>query len=153
MDANFVNFFLEATFYVFETTASTTVKARKPYRKRDKIAKGDITCIIALTGDFKGTVSISFAEACILSIVSKMFGEEMTDLNDEIKDAVGELANMISGQATTKFTETGNTVNAELSTVMMGPDHELDHLPDQPIIAMPYTTDSGEFTVEVCFEK
>jgi len=32
-----------------------------------------------------------------------MFAETITELNDEVKDAVGELSNMISGQARQKL--------------------------------------------------
>lgn len=153
MEATFINYFLESTFHVLETTASTKVSARKPYRKRNHVAKGEISCVINISGDLSGTVSLSFSKQCILNIVSSMFGEEMKELDDEIKDAVGEIANMIAGQATTKFTEYGKTVKAETATVIMGNTHDITHSPDLPVIALPYQTGSGDFTLEICFKE
>ncbi len=153
MDADFVNPFIEATLHILETTATMQAKAQKPYLKRDDVAKGDISCLLDLSGDFKGTISVSFMENCILQIVSKMFMEEMTELNDDIKDAVGEIGNMICGQVTTKLTELGKSLNAKLNIVSVGKDHTITHLPDRPVIAMPYGTENGEFTIEVCFEE
>ncbi len=148
-----MNSFVEAAINILETMASTSVKAKKPYVKYDVKAKGAISGIIDLSGDYNGTIAISFSEKLILAIVSAMFGEEMTELNDEIKDAVGEITNMISGQVTTKLAELGKSLKAETSKVIMEKSHSIEHLTDRPVIAMPYKTENGEFTIEVCFEK
>jgi len=75
--------------------AFVKAEAEKPYPKKDNIAQGDVSGVVGFTGDANGTVSVTFDELCILKIVSSMFGEEMTAINDEIADAVGELTNMI----------------------------------------------------------
>ncbi len=153
MKADFVNFFIEAVINILETTAATAVKAKKPYLKKDTAARGDITCIIQLSGDLEGTVSVSFTQGCILGMVSNMFGEEMKEMNDEIKDAVGEFANMITGQVTIKFAELEKSLKFETSEIIMSNDHQITHKEDRPVIAMPYTTENGELTIEVCFEE
>ncbi len=153
MNADFVNVFIEIALNILETTASTTVKARKPYLKRDQAARGDISCIVGLTGDLKGTVSVSFTSDCILGIVSNMFGEEMTEMNDEIKDAVGEFANMVAGGVSTKLAEMEKSLQLETNDIIMAETHDISHPVDHPVIAMPYRTEKGEFTVEVCFEE
>ncbi len=153
MNAEFLNPFVEATLHILETTASTTAKARKPYLKRKPGALGEITGVIDLTGDFNGIISISFTKQLILYIVSTMFGEEMTEIDDDIKDAVGEISNMISGQVTTKMTEIGKSLKAQLSSVEMGNPHTVKYIDNRPIIALPYITDNGGFTIEVCFEE
>jgi len=79
--------------------------------------------VIGLTGEVNGTISCSFTEKSILAIVSNMFGEEMKELNEEIRDAVGEITNMISGQAR------------------------------RELIAIPFSTDNCEFTIQVCLEE
>ena len=151
MDAELVNPFVEATIHVLETTASTAATARKPYLKRERPESGVISGVIELSGDFDGVIAINFSEKLILSVVSSMFGEEMTEVNDEIKDAVGEITNMISGKVTTKMTELGKSLQAKLSTVLMGTPHNVSFIEDRPVIAMPYHTDHGDFTIEVSF--
>ena len=153
MDANLVNPFIEATISTLETTAQVQVKALKPYLKKAKAATGEITGVMEMSGDFSGSISISFTEKGILAIVSTMFGEEMTELNDEIKDAVGEIANMISGQVTNKLAEMGNTLKVSLARVEMGAGHDLAHLEKKPVIALPFKTADGKFTIEICFER
>ena len=116
MDVRLLNPFIEATLHVLKTVASTQVQAGKPYLRKEKTATGDVSGIIGLTGEAKGTISVSFSEGSILSIVSKMFGEEVKELNDEIMDAVGEISNMISGQARQKLETLGRSLTAASTT-------------------------------------
>ncbi|MBW1802860.1 MAG: chemotaxis protein CheX [Deltaproteobacteria bacterium] len=153
MDVKLINPFIEATLHILETMAYTKVEAGKPYLKEDNVARGDVTGVIGLTGSTNGTISVSFTEKSILSIVSNMFGEEIKELNDEIKDAVGEITNMISGQARQKLDEMGKSLKAAIPSVIMGKDHSITHITKNPVIAIPFNTQDGEFTIEVCFEK
>lgn len=153
MDANLVNPFIEATLNILETTASTQAVSGKPYLKKDQMARGDITGLIRLSGQEKGTVSISFSKSGILDIVSNMFGEPLDELNDDIKDAVGEIANMISGQVTNTIVQNGMDCKASLETVILEENHVIPHIGMFPAVAIPFETKSGEFTIEVCFEN
>lgn len=152
MDVTLVNPFIDGALHVLKTMASTEATAGKPYIKRDRVAKGDVTGVIGLIGASRGSISVTFTEECILDIVSKMFGEEMTELNEEIRDAVGEISNMISGYARRILDGSGKSLQAAIPTVVMGKNHTLSHMTIRPIIAIPFTTDHGSFTIEVCFE-
>ena len=46
--------------------------------------------------------------------VTNMLGEEIEEMNEEIKDAVGEITNMISGQARKKLDEQGMSLKAAI---------------------------------------
>lgn len=153
MDVRMINPFIEATLHVLETIAFIKAEGGRPYLKKDQVAKGDVSGIIGLTGDVKGTISVSFTEESILAIVSNMFGEKMNSLNEEVKDAVGEISNMISGQARQKLEELGRNLKAAIPTVIIGKNHSITHITDEKIIAIPFTSDFGGFTIEVCFEK
>lgn len=150
MDVKMINPFIEATQKVLATMASTKVRVQKAYLKKDKTATGDVTGIIGITGEAMGTISVSFSSACILTIVSKMFGEEMLELNDDIGDAVGELTNMISGQARQQLEAEGRLLKAAIPTVVMGKNHSISHITDGAVIAIPFETDDGSFSIEIC---
>lgn len=152
MDANLINPFINATTNVIGTMALVVCKVGKPYLKKDDKAKGDVTGVIGITGDSNGTIAVTFDEGSILKIVSNMFGEEMKELNHEIADAVGELVNMISGQARRELEELGRMFHAAIPTVVSGKGHCVTHYTDGPKIAIPFTTDDGVFTIEVCLE-
>ncbi|MCD4722674.1 MAG: chemotaxis protein CheX [Desulfobacula sp.] len=153
MDVKLINPFINATINVLETMAFMTVNAGQPYVKKDNIAIGDVSGILGLTGVANGTIAVTFEEKCILAVVSNMFGETMSELNNEIADAVGELTNMISGQARRELEEMGKVFKAAIPSVVTGKNHSIMHFTNGPKIAIPFNTDNGDFTIEVCFER
>ncbi|THB72687.1 MAG: chemotaxis protein CheX [Desulfobacteraceae bacterium] len=153
MDVRLINPFINSTINVLETMAFITVNAGKPYVKTDNLATGDVSGVLGLTGVANGTIAVTFEKECILKVVSNMFGETMSELNHEIADAVGELTNMISGQARRELEEIGKVFKAAIPSVVMGNNHSIVHYTDGPKIAIPFSTNAGEFTIEVCFER
>lgn len=153
MNVEYINPFIEATLYVIESISTMKIENKEVYLKKDETAKGDVSSIIGLSGDMEGSVSVTFSEKIILPLVSEMFGEEMTELNDEIKDAVGEIANMISGRARQSLETIGKNLKAAIPSVIMGKDHSISHITDEKIMAIPFMTDHGEFTIELCMES
>ena len=153
MDAKLVNPFINATVNVLATMASVEAKSGKPYLKKDSLARGDVSGVIGLTGETNGTISVTFDAGSILGIVSNMFGENIEELNSEVVDAVGELTNMISGQARRKLEEMGRKFEAAIPSVVTGKNHKIRHFTSGPIIAVPFSTDGGRFTIEICFEE
>jgi chemotaxis protein CheX len=152
MDVKLVNPFIEATLHVLSSMAYTKATAGKPFLKKDNIAQGDVTGIVGLIGEARGTISVSFTEECILSIVSSMFGEEIKQINEEVKDAVGEILNIVSGQARQKLETQGRILKGAIPTVISGKNHSITHITKQSIVAVPFETSNGQFTIEVCIE-
>lgn len=152
MDVKYINPFIESTYNVLETMAKTKAEGGNPYLKNDKSARGDVSAIITVTGDVLGTISISFEENCILTIVSNLFNEK-AEMNDEIKDAVGELCNMITGQARQKLDKLGLNLKAGIPNLIMGKGHSIKHITDYKIIAIPFSCAGSKFTIEVCFKE
>ncbi len=150
MDVGLINPFIEATLNILGTMAQTKAQAGKPYVKTDSVARGDVSAIIGMMGEASGMVSVSFSAKCIVAIASRMLGEKITQ-KDEIRDAVGEITNMISGQARRLLDEQGRTLQGTLPTIIMGRNHSITHMTDSPILAIPFTTDCGDFTIEVSF--
>jgi chemotaxis protein CheX len=152
--------FINATLTVLRTMAFTEAHAKPPYLKNENVAKGDVSGVIGMTGDASGSLSVSFPEPTILAIVSNMFAEEMAEVDDEIRDAVGEITNMISGQARKELEELGTSLESAIPTVISGLNHTIKHITSYPIVAITFRLDQGEFcagteefTIEVCLEE
>lgn len=152
MKAEFINPFLEATISVIKTMTSMEVIPGKPYIKKGSAATGDISGIVGITGDTEGSLCITFSKDCILKIMCSLFHEDQKDINDEVKDAVGELTNMISGDARRRLEEMGYHFLGAIPSVISGMGHEIKHITKGPILSIPFHTQGGDFTVEVCFK-
>lgn len=144
--------FVTATVDVLSTMAMVTPKAGKPYVKKDMVAKGDISGIIGLTGDSRGTVSVSFGKDCAVAIVKNMLGGDIQDILADVQDAVGEITNMVSGQARRILSEGGVVLQSGTPSVIMGQSHTISHVSQGPIMAIPFETEFGQFTIEVSLD-
>jgi chemotaxis protein CheX len=153
MKAEHVNAFLIATTEVIAAMASLKVVPAKAYLKKDDVATGDVSSIVGLTGTPTGSFSISFDKESILKIASNLFHEEITKLDSDVAEAAGELANMISGQARKMIEKKGDICVGAIPTVVAGEGHNLVHITNGPKIAVPFTLDKANITLEVCFQE
>jgi chemotaxis protein CheX len=153
MNVQFINPFLEGTMDVLKTMARVDPTVGKPYLRKGNQAKGDVSGIIGMTGSARGSLALSFSEKSILLIVSNMIGEKYMEINDEVRDAVGEITNMISGVARKKLEAQGYNISAAIPTVVSGKDHAILHVLGGPSIIIPFEVGDGAFYVDVCLDE
>lgn len=143
--------FIQATLDILKMMASIEAAPGKPYVKKSHVAKGDVSAVVGVTGDKTGTIAVSFTRPCAIALVKGMLGDDIQDIMQDTQDAVGEVTNMVSGQARAALVEMGITLQGSTPTVIMGDGHLIRHMSANPVVAIPFTTPSGEFTVEFCF--
>lgn len=152
MDVTLVNPFIEGALHILDTTAFVKVKSEAPFLKTNSTSLGDISGLLEISGDLQGTAAISFSKKSILGIVSAMFGEEMTEVNDEITDAVGEISNMIAGHVTTKIAELDKKIKVKFTKVVIGTDEAISHIESgSHVVVIPFSTTKGKVIIEVCY--
>jgi len=151
MKAEFINPFLEATISVLKTMAFLEAIPGKPSIKKGNSSVGDVSGIVGITGEAEGSLCITFSKECILFIISQMLGAQLKDINEEVKDAVGELTNMIRGFPEAAAGD-GLHVSGGDPSVISGQGHEVKHITKGPILFIPFSSMAGNFVVEVCFK-
>ncbi len=153
LEAKIINPFLEAAANVLKTMAMVEATPGKPFIKKDGNALGEVTGIIGITGDHTGSLSISFSQSCIANVVTNLLGTEVKEVNEEVCDAVGELTNMISGDARRRLEAEKIMLQGGTPTVVSGTEHSITHIHDGPYLAVPFETPGGAFTVEIAFNQ
>ncbi|HDQ40929.1 MAG TPA: chemotaxis protein CheX [Desulfonatronum sp.] len=151
-DVSLINPFLNAVVGVLGMMASVEATPGKPFINRKRATVGDITGSIGITGHVSGVMSLTLDKPVILKIVNNMLSENYTELNSDIADAVGELTNMIAGQARQDLAKLGIILKASTPAVVVGKGHEIQHVTSSPILAIPFTTPQGTLVVETSFE-
>ncbi len=138
MDVKYINPFIIATQTTFKTMFSTELKLNKPILKQDRRTSGDITGIMGLVGDKKGTLCVSFNERGALYLYSLLVGEKYEKVTSEIVDSIGELTNIISGQSRKEFEKIGLNLSAAIPIVIVGKNVELNFITVTPIVSVPF---------------
>ena len=112
--------------------------------------KYPISGVIGLTGKAVGTVVINLSEEVAIKAASAMLMTEITELNDDVIDAVGELANMVAGQAKAELAEYDMSVS--LPNVITGEGHDINFPSKAQPITVPFKTDFGPLQLVVGLE-
>ncbi len=147
MDVRFVNPFVLAIANVFEKMVHTTVKVHKPVLKKADLISAEVSGIIGLSGCVQGSVVLSFPRDVACRVASAFAGVELTPDSPDFADAIGELANMVAGNAKKDFGEYRASIS--LPSVIIGPGHTVSQSKVWPYLVIPCETPLGSFNVEV----
>ena len=145
-----VNPFVTSTMETFTKMVGIEAKPGRPILKKDRVADDDISGIIGLSGGAKGMVSLSFPKATAIQITNKFIGTNFTEVNPDIVDAIGELANIVAGYAKQSLSEFNITIS--LPSVIMGGNHQIMEPKDVFSFIVPFHTTLGEFHLTVSFK-
>lgn len=149
MDVRYVNPFLTAIQNFFETMVDIPFSLGKPSIKKEATASHEISGIIGITGEVLGSVVVSFPEKVALELAGSLLGEELTEVDSDCTDAIGEIANMVAGDAKNGFPE-GNT-SVSVPTVIIG-KHKVAYPSGVPIITIPCKANNGWFALDVAIK-
>jgi len=155
MNSKIVQPFIDATLKVLETMAFITPVQGETCLWDNDQAIGEVVGIVGLSNEdenIKGFMSVGFTEASIVQIVSGMLGEEFPGICDEVREAVGEIANMISGQARQGLSQKGIKLQASLPSVISGKDLTMDGSTKRPLVMVQFSVDKGPFELGICIE-
>ena len=154
MNVNHINPFIDATSNVLQTMIGLDVEPRGNVAlKIDHRPIGAITGIIPLeSSSSRGSFAISFSEPAILGVTERLLGDPVTEIDDSVVDAVGELTNMVAGGAKAKLEENGFDFDLTRPTILQG-DEEVLHPYVGPTIFLVFDTELGDLALEICFEQ
>ncbi|KGE72050.1 chemotaxis protein CheX [Spirochaeta lutea] len=146
--------FVEVCESVFRDFLQTEVRADRPhFIDRSEANNWDISAVIGLTGEARGAVVISMKLNLALSLTSTLTGQQHTGLDDEVVDAIGEVVNIIAGNAKRGLEESFRLV-ISLPTIVRGNNHSVIWPTEQTrIICIPFRLPSGDtFCLSVAIE-
>jgi chemotaxis protein CheX len=121
INAEYVNPFLEAASAVFKSILNVDLRRGKLIIKESPIPSMNVSIIIGITGGVTGEVVYSMEFNMVQKIAGILApGLSEEQLQSEYKDIVGELANMITGNAMNLFATTGKQIEITTPTVVEG---------------------------------
>jgi chemotaxis protein CheX len=123
INAEYVNPFLEAASAVFKSVLNIDLRRGKLIIKDHPQPSQDVAIIIGITGSINGEVVYSLAYPMVQKVASVLApGLTPQQIDLEYKDIIGELANMITGNAMNLFAYSGKTIDITTPTVINGKD-------------------------------
>ncbi len=139
--------FIESTKAVFSMMLGCTIELGATTRSSAFRSSHDLSGIIGFSGTMQGTVVISIDQQVAFSAAEMFLGNRPTEIDDEVRDMVGELANMIGGNAKERIPVTGILLG--LPTVISGKGHRVSFEPGTHVEHISFETPWGPLSVEI----
>jgi chemotaxis protein CheX len=152
MDPAYITPFISSIQNVFSTMLQLPVNVNAPSIKESSTATYDVSGIIGMSGDVVGSVVLSFPRSTAVRLVQLFTGQEISPESPDFADAIGELTNMVSGNAKGQFTGK-KKVQISTPSVVVGQGHTIGRPREVPCIVIPCTTDCGEMVVEIAIQE
>lgn len=147
--------FVDVCLSVFPEFVGSPVTAERPhFMDKNDAHDWDVSAIIGLTGEARGAVVISMKKQLALRLTGILTGAEHPDMDDEVVDAIGEIINIIAGNAKRGLEESFRLV-ISLPTIVKGAGHTIQWPNDQArIICIPFRIfETDSFCLSVAIES
>jgi len=120
MDVRIINSILKSTVKIFTEAVNMKIEFEKPQIAKE-LAKGyDLVTLVGFNGSLSGNLVYAFDTQVALSVVQKMMGMPYNQLDELAMSAIGELANMISGNIATNMEQIGKPIDITPPSVILG---------------------------------
>jgi chemotaxis protein CheX len=138
---------------VFSTMLGTDLVSLDPFQDLTPPQESEISAIIGLAGDVAGCVSLHSTREQATEFTARLIGMDVEDVSsdDEVRDAFGEILNMIAGNVKTALVSLGE-VEIALPTVITTPKAQI-RVQGATGTVVPFEDYTGVFYVELVVDK
>ncbi|MDD2308346.1 MAG: chemotaxis protein CheX [Desulfuromonadaceae bacterium] len=152
-EAQVAGYVIDATKEVFSTMVMMEITDEFPLKEPVSRFKCSITGMVGFAGTYSGVISIHCPVALALKITSNMLGLDCDEVNEDLNDAIGEIANMLGGSVKQVLSKGGLDVKLSIPTVISGEDYTVNSLSDNDCVVVPFTVEEHTLLVGITLKK
>ena len=148
MKQEYFNAFVNPAKLVWEKELGMALEFLDAEPVTDNDPVDDITAVIGVSGSLRGNVLYGFGTGSALAIAEKMMGEPVDEVDDLCLSILGELANMITGNAATELAVEGFVCNLA-PPVVIEPSGSNLKTPGHTPVLVRFNSDAGELKIRI----
>lgn len=149
MKEQYVNAFLFPASLVWESELHADLEFVGASPRNDRKTMSDVSSLVRVSGDLVGWVSYELREKDALQIVGAMLAEPVFELDELGRSALGEMANMITGNAAAALEQAGYTCELKPPEFFSGVGREFPPTPAEVQIKAEFTSSVGSLAVRI----
>jgi len=139
----------EAALEVFATMIFIEITPGTPLKGREDTIESNLTSMIGLAGDLRGVLAVHCPEETAKGITGAMLGMDIDAIDEDVKDAIGEIANMVAGGLKTALLAEGTETELAIPTTAVGKSIRTSGLAGASRFIIPFSTPAGDFGIEL----
>lgn len=121
----------------------------EPYNRNKATLENSISGIIGLAGTSKGMLAIHLPKKSALAVTSAFLGMDVDQIDEDVRDAIGELANMLGGSIKSALDPKGSGIQLSMPSSIFGEEYTIDCLAGADEVTVPFEFDGNSFLVEL----
>ena len=146
-----VEYVRSSTSDVFSTMLGLEITTEQEYTDHSAPTVADgLLAFVGMAGSWAGAGVISCSAAFACLVCNQLLMSEATSVNEEVLDAVGELANMIIGNFKTMVEDRVGPLGLSIPTVIYGRNFTSRSLGTNSWIVLPFSCAGETFSVRCC---
>jgi len=122
---------IKATGEILQSMAGADVSCKPPIEKTIRDTTSETSVIITFVGSISGAITLKCSKKLASMIASQMLGMDVEEGSDDMKDAIGELLNMIVGTAKAHYSSDADPFKISIPTTIVGEDYTV-HIKADP---------------------
>jgi chemotaxis protein CheX len=112
-----------------------------------------VTAMVGLAGTYNGLISLHVPQSLALGFTSSMLGMEVSEIDDDVRDALGEITNMIAGSFKQHLSRGGADIKLSIPSVVNGNEYTVSSVSNLDNLTLRFATDEEWFMVAVALEQ
>ncbi len=148
MKEEYVNAFLSPAMLVWSKELNCALELAGAEAVSHQFTTDDITAVIGISGQLRGNVLYGFSQPTARSVVSRMIGQEVTEFDEMALSAIGEIANMITGNAATQLSNVGASCQISPPVIIEPSGSRFTTVGGQQILVR-FTSDLGPLNIRI----
>lgn len=116
------------------------------------IIKDSITGMVGLAGTHKGMLAVHISRELALAITTSFLGIEVDEIDEDVQDAIGEVANMLGGSMKSLLSDKGEDIQLSLPTTIYGEEYSFVSQAEVGAVVIPMRAQSGTLMVQLELE-
>ena len=114
---------IKATGEIFKSVLDWSVQSSTPVEKPINASHQEVSVIISFVGTISGAITLKCSGKLATEIASQMLGMDVEEGSDDMKDAIGEMLNMVVGSAKTNYSTGQDPFKMSVPTIIIGEDY------------------------------
>lgn len=140
---------IAATLEVFDTMLMLPITSGTALVDKVYQFNHSVSGMLGFSGDIQGMLTIHCPQNVAFAITEQLLGMSVASVDEDVKDTIGEMANMILGGIKDAFLKGGTDISLAIPTVMAGRSYQVKGVDYASWTTVPFYLDDGEFLVEL----
>jgi chemotaxis protein CheX len=115
--------------------------------------ENSVTAIVGLAGTYNSLVSLHTSDNLAMAFTSSMLGMEVTEVDDDVSDALGEIANMIAGSLKQQLSSGGADIKLSIPSIVTGKNYDVSAGSPSDTLTLRFITGEESFLVSATMSK